>query len=313
MNNITNYRPDMPQSNAAVPMENINQGSVAIEASRAVAEAQGKLILAKQYPRDENSAYSKMIMACSRIGLAQKAFYSYPRGGETVSGPTIRLAEVLARCWGNVEYGIKELSQDNGKSEMQAYAWDLETNTMSVQNFTNPHAKEVKGKIKNLTSLRDIYENNANMGGRRLRSRILAIMPADFVEAAVEECRRTLAGQNSEPVQDRVRKMLVAFSKFGVTEAMIEKRLKHKLEAMSPEELTDYIGIFNSLKEKQTTVSDWFEYEEKSDLATAIASSAITQKPDKSGESKAEQPQSETVPEAVPDIPFDESDFKGLL
>lgn len=62
----------------------------------------------------------------------------------------------------------EELSQDNGKSEMQAYAWDLETNTMSVQNFTNPHAKEVRGKIKTLTSLRDIYENNANMAGRRL-------------------------------------------------------------------------------------------------------------------------------------------------
>lgn len=313
MNNITNYRPDMPQSNAAVPMENINQGSVAIEASRAVAEAQGKLILAKQYPRDENAAYNKMIMACSRMGLAQKAFYSYPRGGETVSGPTIRLAEVLARCWGNVEYGIKELSQDNGKSEMQAYAWDLETNTMSVQNFTNPHAKEVKGKIRNLTSLRDIYENNANMGGRRLRSRILAIMPADFVEAAVEECRRTLAGQNSEPIQDRVRKMIVAFSKFGVTEAMIEKRLKHKLDAMSPEELTDYIGIFNSMREKQTTVSDWFEYEEKSDIAAAIDSNAIAQTINKPDKNKTTESEPAPEPTAAADAPFNEADFDGLL
>jgi hypothetical protein len=127
MNNITKYAPDLPQNNTAAPMENVNQGSVAIEASRAVAEAQGKLVMAKRFPRDENQAFMKMVQACSRPGLAAKAFYSYPRGGETVSGPTIRLAEVLARCWGNVEYGIKELSQDGGKSEMQAYAWDLET------------------------------------------------------------------------------------------------------------------------------------------------------------------------------------------
>lgn len=302
MNNITKYTPDLPQNNAAAPMENINQGSVAIEASRAVAEAQGKLVMAKRFPRDENQAFMKMTQACSRPGLAAKAFYSYPRGGETVSGPTIRLAEVLARCWGNVEYGIKELSQDGGKSEMQAYAWDLETNTMSVQNFTNPHAKEVKGKIKQLTGLRDIYENNANMGGRRLRARILAIMPADFVEAAIEECRKTLAGQNSEPLQDRVRKMVVAFSKFGITEPMLEKRLKHKLESVSPDELTEFIGMYNSLKEKQTKVSDWFEYEEKSDLAAAIKA-----------EPKKEEETKSPKTEAPVDVPFTSEDFDGLL
>lgn len=261
--------PDIPQNNG-MPLDNINQGTVAIEASRAVAEAQGKLVIAKRFPRDEYQAFADMKKACRRMGLAQKAFYSYPRGGETVSGPTIRLAEELARCWRNIEYGIKELSQDNGKSEMQAFAWDLETNTMSVQNFTNPHAKEVKGKIKTLTSLRDIYENNANMAGRRLRARILAVLPADFVEEAVAECRKTLAGKNDVPISDRVKNMVVAFEKIGVTQGMIEKRLGRKLGTMNSDDLTDYIGIYNSLKEKNTKISDWFEYEKISDLSAEI-------------------------------------------
>jgi hypothetical protein len=50
--------------------------------------------------------------------MAETAFYSYPRGGQTVSGASIRFAEELARCWGNIEYGIKELSRDKDKSEM---------------------------------------------------------------------------------------------------------------------------------------------------------------------------------------------------
>ena len=258
--NSATVTPEVPQGNT-MPLDNINQGTVAIEASRAVAEAQGKLVIAKRFPRDEYQAFSDMKKACQRMGLAQKAFYSYPRGGETISGPTIRLAEELARCWRNIEYGIKELSQDNGKSEMQAFAWDLETNTMSVQNFTNPHAKEVKGKIKTLTSLRDIYENNANMAGRRLRARILAVLPADFVEEAINECKKTLSGKNDVPISDRVKNMVVAFDKIGVTQDMIEKRLGHKLDAMSADDLTDYIGIYNSLKEKNTKISDWFEYE----------------------------------------------------
>ena len=51
---------------------------------------------------------------------------------------------------------------------------------------------------------------------------------------------------------------------------MLEKRLKHGLDAVSLDELADLTGIYNSLRGKQTTVSDWFEYEEKSDLAAAI-------------------------------------------
>ena len=162
---------------AAMPladMSKINQGTVAIESSRAMVEAQGKLLLAKQFPRNYTQSYTKAIEACQRKGFAESAFYSYPRGKETVTGVTIRFAEELARCYGNMDYGIKELSHEDGRSEMQAYAWDLETNTISSQNFTVEHIRETRYGNNKLTSQRDIYEKTANDGARRLRSRILA-------------------------------------------------------------------------------------------------------------------------------------------
>ena len=265
--------PNMPNMNNGVmtQLNNINQGTVAIEASRAIAEAQGKLVIAKRFPRDEVQAYNRVAQACQRKGIAEKAFYSYNRGGGTVSGPTIRFAEELARCWGNIDYGIKELSQDEGKSEMQAYAWDLETNAQSVQNFTNPHIREVGGKAKILTSQRDIYEINANMGARRLRSRILAILPNDLVDMAIEECKKTLAGNNNEPLIDRVKKMIVAFGKLGVTQEQIEKRLGRKVDTMTIEDFTDYIGIYNAIKQGESKIAEWFEAEKvASDLTDAL-------------------------------------------
>lgn len=259
------------QNGVMAQLDNINQGTVAIEASRAIAEAQAKLVIAKRFPRDETLAYQKIAETCSRRDLAEKAFYSYSRGGSIVSGPSIRLAEELARCWGNIDYGIKELSQDDGKSEMQAYAWDLETNAMSVQNFTNPHIREVKGKAKRLTSQRDIYEINANMGARRLRARILAIIPAYIVEMAITECRKALAGKSDEPLIDRINNMVVAFAKLGVTTEQIETRLKRKVDTMTVDDLTDYIGIYNSIKEKESKPVDWFCTEEKAtDLTNAL-------------------------------------------
>lgn len=276
MNEVMNTQqlPNVPNG-VNVPMGNINQGTVAVEASRAVAEAQGKLIIAKKFPRDEVAAFNKVAEACQRKGIAEKAFFSYSRGGGIVSGVTIRFAEELARIWGNIDYGIKELSQEVGKSEMQAYAWDMETNTISVQNFTNPHIREVKGTSKALTSQRDIYESNANMGARRLRSRILAILPNDLVEMAIAECKKTLAGNNDVPLIDRVKNMVVAFAKLGVTQEQIETRLKRKIDTMTVDDLTDYIGIYNAIKHGESKAAEWFEAEkEASDLTAALKGGA---------------------------------------
>jgi hypothetical protein len=270
---VQNTAPNMPtmQGGVMAQMDKINQGTIAIEASRAIAEAQGKFVIAKRFPRDEVKSYAKAIEACQRPTMAAKAFYSFPRGGQTVEGPTIRFAEELARCWGNIDYGIKELSQDDGKSEMQAYAWDLETNAQSVQNFTNPHKREQGKKMVTLTSQRDIYENNANMATRRLRSRILAILPAWFVEDAIAECKKTLAGQNDSPLIDRVKKMVVQFAKLGVTQEMIEKRLKRKVDTMTSDDFVEYVGIYNAIKGGESKIADWFDAQkEANDLTEAL-------------------------------------------
>ena len=276
---VQNTAPNMPtiQGGGMAQMDKIKQGTIAIEASRAIAEAQGKLVIAKRFPRDEVQSYAKAMEACQRPTMAAKAFYSFPRGGQTVEGPTIRFAEELARCWGNIDYGIKELSQDDGKSEMQAYAWDLETNAQSVQNFTNPHKREKTDKrtktvvMETLTGQRDIYENNANMATRRLRSRILAILPAWFVEDAIAECKKTLAGQNDTPLIDRVKKMVVQFAKLGVTQEMIEKRLKRKVDTMTSDDFVEYVGIYNAVKGGESKIADWFDAQkEASNLTEAL-------------------------------------------
>lgn len=263
------------QAGNSLPTEKINQGTVAIEASRAVAEAQGKLLIAKKFPRNETEAFAKAIQSCQRPGLASKAFYSYPRGKETVTGVTIRFAEELARCYGNLDYGIKELSNSDGQSEMQAYCWDLETNTMSLQNFTNKHIRESKYGNTELKSQRDIYELNANMGARRLRSRILAILPPDLVEECIQECRRTLAGDNSTPIIDRINKMVVAFQKIGVSKEQLEKRLKHTVESVTEEELVELTGIYNGIRTKETKVSEWFEQPKTANKLTEVINAEI--------------------------------------
>jgi len=252
--------------------KHINAGTVEIEVSRAIAEAQGKLLIAKRFQRDPMRAFASMMESCRRGTFAQQAMYSYPRGGQVVSGPSIRMAEELARCWGNIEFGTRELSRREGESEMEAYAWDLETNLVRSIKFTVRHLRDKKGGSVQLTDERDIYEVTANMGGRRVRACLLAILPPDYVDSAVKECGKTLAGNNEVPLLDRVKKMLYEFAKWNVSAAMIELRTNKKVSETTPDDLVDLIAIYNSIRDGQSKVADWFTPESEAPAGAAAPS-----------------------------------------
>lgn len=229
-----------------------------VQAARAMQEVQGQIIMAKKFPRDEFKALEKIKRACKRPRLAEKAMYAYPRGGKTVFGPSIRLAEVIAQNYGNLDYGIREISQKDGESVVEAYCWDLETNVKQTKIFAVKHERKASGQIKKLTDPRDIYELIANNGARRMRACVLGVIPSDFVEDAVDECNRTMAGNNDIPFFDRVRKMTDAFGKINVTIEMIENKLNKQLKEMNIDDLSEMIKVFNSIKDGVTKVKDWF-------------------------------------------------------
>jgi hypothetical protein len=243
------------------PVENPISGNqlMAAEAMKQVAEVQAAVLMAKQYPRDRFTAVNNILEDCGRRTLAESAVYAYPRGSATVSGPSIRLAEVLAREWGNLDCGIKELSRDSEKSVCMAFAWDLEKNTRFTRTFEVPHIRFTKTGQYKLIDPRDIYENVANNGARRLRACILEAIPGDVTEKAVLACKKTLTSNAGKPLVDRIQDVILGFSKFSVTKEHIEKRIKHSADTINEEELFDLITIGNSLKDNTAKRSDFFD------------------------------------------------------
>lgn len=239
--------------------------------SRAVAEVQAAMTIAKRFPRDENESFARIMRACSRKSLAESSMYSYPRGGQTVTGPSIRLAEVLAQNWGNIDSGIVELEQRPGESVVMAYAWDLETNTRNVKTFTVKHERSARGGVSKLTDPRDIYEMTANQGARRLRACILGVIPGDVVEEAVRACEKTLAGDTKEPLADRLRRVVAAFSEQGVTVAMLEARLGHVIGAAGEVELVALRKIYTSLRDGMAKPGDFFAVEKTDAISRKMA------------------------------------------
>lgn len=225
---------------------------------REVAEVQAAMVIAKREPRDPRRAMDSIINNCTREGLAERAIYQYARGGQDITGPSIRLAEELARGWGNILTGVTELSRLNGYSECLAYAWDLETNFRDEKRFQVKHWRDTKKGGYALTDERDIYETIANSGARRKRACILSVIPVDVQEAAVEQCELTMRTKiNVTP--EKIASMVAAFGEFGVTKSQIERRIQRRVETITPALMANLGKVFNSLKDGMSQTNDWFD------------------------------------------------------
>jgi hypothetical protein len=275
-------------------------GAVA-EQQRAVAEIQAALTVAKHCRRVEQESVDRIMVSCQRIGLAEKSEYVYNRGGTDITGPTIDLLTVIANCWGNIQFGFRELAQrpprhpgEAGESEVEAFAWDLETNSKRCVTFTVQHKRVTdKGrKVTMLTDPRDIYELVANNAQRRVRACLEAIIPPDIVEDAVMQCRATLK-ETAQVTPESIAKLVDAFEKLGVTKQQIETKLGRRLDTMQPAQLVNMRRIYKSISDGISQPGDWFAVEEESEApksATTSVKEALRKKAAKA----------ESAPDATP-------------
>lgn len=232
-------------------------GAVAVESNRAIAEVQAQVIMARHYPRNQVLAMDRILQECERVTLAERAIYSYPKGGTQVSGPSIRLAEAIARAWGNMAAGVTEVERVGNESQMLAYAWDLETNTVFRREFKVKHLRDTKEGPKALRDERDVYELTANQGARRLRACILATIPGDVVDAAVAQCERTMTASVGD-LPGAIKKMVEKFQEIGVTKQQIEARLGHRIDATQAGEIVGLRNIYNSIRDGLAVAGDFF-------------------------------------------------------
>lgn len=245
--------------------------------ARAVAEVQAAMVVARANPRDQIAAMDRILNACTRPTLAEAAVYTYAKGGSNVSGPSIRLAEAMAQSWGNMQFGLRELSQAGGESTVQAYAWDVETNTRREITFQVPHIRHTRQGSKRLEDPREIYELVANQGSRRLRACILAVIPGDVTEAAVSQCELTMHAK-ADTSPEAVQRLLDAFSGFGVSKEQIEARIQRRIDAIQPAQIVSLRKVFASLKDGMSVPAEWFDGEDDAKTGGASRTEAVKAK-----------------------------------
>lgn len=262
------------QDASRAPVSHDNEISAAAAVAREESEIAGAMRHARERPRSEARSFRRLLESCQRYGFADEASYTYPRGGKKISGPSVKLAREIARCWGNMRHGLRYVFEDEERVLIKGYAHDLEGN--NYVEFEDGFKKLVQrrvgeGKDARTEWVKPDERDERELVNRRgaicIRNAILALIPSDIVEDALARCRDTLRDPKNQPMDRRaaMRAAVKAFDQVSVTPDMLEHYLGHDLEVLSDEELAELRGIFASIRDGHTSRGEHFILPRRSD------------------------------------------------
>jgi hypothetical protein len=142
---------------------------------------------------------------------------------------------------------------------MQAFAWDVETNTRNATIFIVPHKRDKRGGPEKLVDMRDVYENNANAGARRVRECIFGVLPPWYVEKAKKLCTETIEkGVGDKPLPERIAAAIGLFEGLGVSVEQIERKLERPSSRWNAHDVAQLRVIYQSLQSGEITRDEEF-------------------------------------------------------
>ena len=96
-------------------MENVQIAVVAQESLSLItkAEIDVQISTAKAFPRSLKQFQDRaMSMATFSEEIAASCSYALPRGGKSLEGPSVRLAEIIVSSFGNIRSGARVIAND---------------------------------------------------------------------------------------------------------------------------------------------------------------------------------------------------------
>ena len=131
---------------------------------------------------------------------------------------------------------------------------------------------------------------------------MLAVIPGDVIEAAVQQCELTMkAGMSAKPIGDLIAEMIQCFAKYDVTEEMLSAYIGKNIEAFNEKDVLKLRKIYGSIKDG-ILGNDYFlnRMKESAMQVDESTGEVIESKPvPEKKKAKAKEPAPEPVQEAV--------------
>lgn len=214
---------------------------------------------ARAYPRNIKKATENALAIITMDKeTAATCTYAVPRGGKSITGPSVHLAKILVQQWGNMRVEAKVIDIGPDQITSQAVAFDLESN-LAIKVEVKRSIVGNKGRFN--SDMITVTGNAAN--SIALRNAILAVIPKAIVDKAYKAAQQTIIGDVSDETKLIARRKQVVDSlrdTYNVKEEEIIAAVgKAAVSHLTADDLVTLIGIGTAIKEGDTTVEYAFK------------------------------------------------------
>ena len=222
------------------------------------------------------SQFNQKAIALATIDrdIAASCFYKLKRGDSVIEGPSIRLAEIVAACWGNLWLSSTIKGEDMGSIISEAKVCDMEANNW----ITTENRRKITGKNGNRYS-DDMVIMTANAAAAlALRNAVFTAVPRAYVNRILQAAKATAIG-SAKSLNERRQEMTSAFSKLGISkDRLLGYLTRESLDDVTIGDLEDMLGLFTAIRDGDTTIDEAFPEPAKikPDLAASKPNPAVS-------------------------------------
>jgi len=246
---------------------------------------------AHRFPRTLSKVKADMLsFATLDEETALSCFYTLPRGGKSIQGPSVRLAEIAISCFGNLRIGARPIATvttgDNPHVIVQAVCHDLEKNVaISIEK----RRRITKKKSKDAIDEDDINLAVNACSAIALRDATFKVVPLILVKPVYEAAKKVAVG-DVKSLGEKRQKVIERLTQMGAKIENILGRVEaKKIEDIDLTRLELLIGLGTALKDGETTLEEAFPVPVVSEVAKSVFGGAAA------AEKKAE-PEKKTEP-----------------
>jgi hypothetical protein len=281
---------------ALAVLEDIDRDITKVDASAMAilhrSDVEMQIDAAHRYPRSIGRFLKEATaLATLTPEIAGMCMYALPRGGKSITGPSVRLAEICASAYGNMHVGSRVLEAADKQITAQGIAWDLEKNlcvTIEAQRrITKSNGQRYDDDMIGVTGMA--------AGSIALRNAIFRVVPRAYVESVLAAARRVAVG-DAKTLPVRRDQAIGHFAKLGITkEQVLSKLEKPTVEDIGLDDLEVLIGIATALKDNAARIDEYFPAQRAStgpaatSTGTSLEEKLRASKPAAKAEPKAEE------------------------
>ena len=271
---------------------------------------------ARAYPRNlANCIDTITSMATRSAETAAACRYRKPvGGGKFAEGPSIRLAEIIAICWGNIEVGPAAVDIHERHVEAHVSCHDLQRNSRFAGSCMKSIMYSQKGnRAGSRYSDDQIAVTCSAAAAIARRNAITNTVPRVFWEPILERCRQVAAGAIKD-LQTTTRKMLEALKAKGIGEDRVLALLtRESAVEITADDIVELQSIGEAVKSGELTLDEAFPMPTTEATAEAKPESRTASVAAKAAEKvKATKPAPEPTPEPAKEQPAPSGDDEPL-